>query len=137
MRLDLVMTEAAGVLQQITGLRVFDYPPDTLSAPAGYVSYPRSIDMDETYGRGEDRFTDLPIVLVAGKVTARSARNTVAAWAAGDGPKSVKAHMEAHAWTTCDDLTVTSCEFEIEQIGGVPYLAAQFNATVVGPGEED
>ncbi|WP_433368372.1 hypothetical protein ACQPZX_41435 [Actinoplanes sp. CA-142083] len=136
MNLDLVMDEAAGVLQQITGLRVFAYPAPTLVPPAGYVSYPRSIDFDEEYQRGGDQFTDLPMVLLAGKADDKSARDTVAAWAAGSGPKSVKARMEAHAWTTCDDLTVTSCEFDIERIGSVPYLAAMFKATVVGPGED-
>lgn len=135
MRLDAVMDEVAVVLAQITGLRVTAYPPATLVAPGGYVSYPRSIDFDKTYGRGEDDFTDLPIVLVASKVTDRAARDTVAAWASGDGAKSVKARMEAHAWTSCDDLTVTSCEFDIERIAGVDYLAAMFKATVAGPGE--
>ncbi len=137
MKLDQVMDEVAAVLEQITGLRVTAWPPDSLSAPAGYVSYPQSVDFDETYGRGEDRFTDLPMVLVADKVTVRSARSRVAAWASGDGPKSVKACMEAHVWATCDDLTVTSCEFDVETIAGVPYLAAMFKATVVGPGKED
>jgi hypothetical protein len=137
MRLDLVMDEVASVLAEITGLNVFAYPPPKLVPPGGYVSYPQSIDMDETYGRGSDQFTDLPIVLVTSKVTDLTARDTVAAWAAGDGPKSVKAFMEAHSWTTCDDLTVTSCEFDVELIAGVPYLAAMFKATVVGSGEED
>lgn len=137
MKLDAVMDEVAGVLAQITGLRVFAYPPPTLTPPGGYVSYPLSIDYDETYGRGEDDFRDLPIVLVAAKVTDRSARDTVAAWAAGDGPKSIKALMEAHAWTSCDDLTVTSCEFDVESVAGVDYLAAMFKATVAGPGKED
>jgi hypothetical protein len=130
------MDEVASVLGQITGLRVFAYPAPTLTPPAGYVSYPQSIDFDETYGRGEDDFTDLPMVLLAGEATARPTRDVVAAWASGDGPKSVKRAMEAHTWTTCDDLTVTSCEFDVETIGGVPYLAAMFKATVVGPGED-
>jgi hypothetical protein len=136
-KLNDVMDEVASVLAGITGLRVFPYPAPTLTPPAGYVSYPRSVDFDETYGRGSDQFTDLPMVLLAGEATARPTRDTVAAWVAGDGPLSVKAHMEAHAWTTCDDLTVTSAEFDVETIGAVPYLAAMFKATVVGPGEED
>lgn len=136
MRLDAVMDEVARVLAQITGLRVTAYPPQSLSTPAGYVSYPQSIDFDQTYGRGEDQFTDLPMVLVADKVTERSARDRVAGWACGDGPKSVKARMEAHTWESCDDLTVTSCEFDVETIAGTPYLAALFKATVVGPGED-
>jgi hypothetical protein len=136
MRLDAVMDEVASVLAGITGLRVTAYPPATLVPPAGYVSYPQSIDFDQAYGRGEDGFTDLPIVLVASKVTDRSARDTVAAWASGDGPKSVKRAMEAHTWTTCDDLTVTQVEFGVDRVAGVDYLAAMFKATVVGPGED-
>jgi hypothetical protein len=134
MRLDAVMDEVAQALEQITGLRVSAFPPETLTPPAGYVSYPQSVDFDEAYQRGEDQFTDLPIVLVTGKATPRSARNTVTAWASGDGPKSVKRALEAWSWTTCDDLTVTSCEFDVELIAGVPYLAVMFKATVVGPG---
>lgn len=136
MRLDKVMDEVAAALQEITGLRVKAYPPETLVPPAGYVSYPQSVDFDEAYQRGEDRFTDLPIVLLASKVTTRAARDTVTAWASGDGPKSVKRALEAWTWTTCDDLTVTSCEFDVEKVAGVDYLAAMFKATVVGPGED-
>lgn len=134
MRLDKVMDEVAKALAEITGLRVTAYPPETVVPPAGYVSYPQSVDFDEAYQRGEDRFTDVPIVLLASKVTTRAARDTVAAWASGDGPKSVKRALEAWEWTTCDDLTVTSCEFDVERIAGVEYLAAMFKATVVGPG---
>ena len=130
------MDEVAAVLQQITGLRVLGYPAETIVAPGGYVSYPRSIDFDETYGRGSDRFTDLPIVLVASKVTTRTARNTVSKWTAGDGPDSVKTAMEAWSWTTCDEVVVTSAEFDLESIAGVSYLAAMFKATVSGPGKE-
>ncbi len=136
MRLDLVMDEAATVLAQISGLRVFAYPPDSLTDPAGYVSYPLSVDFDQEYQRGGDQFTDLPMVLVASRVTDRAARTTVAEWASGSGPNSVKARMEEHSWTSCDDLTVTSCEFGVETIAGAQYLAAVFKATVVGPGED-
>lgn len=137
MRLDKVMDEVAAALREITGLSVFEYPPGTLKPPAGYVSYPREITFDETYQRGEDGFTDLPIVLVASKVTERTARDTVAGWAAGDGPRSIKAAMERRTWTWCDDLTITSAEFDVEKIAGIDYLAVMFKATVTGPGKED
>jgi len=136
MRLDAVMDEVATVLTGITGLNVFAYPPGSLTSPGGYVSYPRSIDFDAAYGRGEDGFADLPIVLVVGKPNDKSSRDRVAVWASGDGPQSLKRHMEAHTWTSCDDLVVTSCEFDLEMIAGTPYLAAMFKATVVGPGED-
>jgi hypothetical protein len=135
-RLDKVMDEVAAALREITGLSVLSHPPETLTPPAGYVSYPQSVDYDETYGRGQDQFTNLPIVLVASKVTTKAARDRVTQWASGDGPKSVKRALESWRWQTCDDLTVTSCEFDVERVAGVPYLAAMFKATVVGPGED-
>lgn len=134
MKLDAVMDEVATVLSQILGLRVFAYPPPSLVPPAGYVSYPDSIDFDSAYARGVDEFVGLPIVLLAAKVTDRAARDTVSRWSAGDGVGSVKAVMEAWTWTTCDDLTVTSCEFDVERVAGVDYLAAMFKCTVIGPG---
>lgn len=138
MRLEKIMDEVAQVVREISGLQtVLAYPPEKIVPPAGYVSYPESIDFDQTYGRGEDRITNLPIVLLASKVTSSTARDTVAAWAAGDGPKSIKKHLDAHEWQTCDDLLVTECRFDVERIGGVNYLAAIFKATVVGEGNED
>lgn len=133
-----VMDEVARAIKQIAGLREsFGYPPDDLpSDRCGYVSYPQSVDFDEEYQRGGDQLTDLPIVLVAGRVDDRETRKQLAAWASGDGPQSVKAALEARSWTTCDDVHVGSCEFIPEQVGGVPYLAAMFKATVVGPGTE-
>lgn len=134
MNLKALMTECASVMGGITGLRVSDYPPETLSAPAGYVSYPVSIDFDETYGRGTDKATGLPIVLVAGKATSRSARDTVSGWSGGGGDQSVKALFEAHQWTSCDFLVITSVRFDTEEIAGIPYLAAIFTADAVGSG---
>jgi hypothetical protein len=136
MRLNEVMDEAAAVLARISGLRVFAYPAAEVTPPAGYVSYPQSINFDQAYQRGEDGFTDLPMVLLVGEPTEPRTRDTVAAWASGDGPQSVKRAMEEHSWRSCDDLTVTSCEFDVEMIAGVPYLAAMFKATVVGQGED-
>jgi hypothetical protein len=128
-----LMKECAQVMGTVTGLRVFDYPPETISAPAGYVSYPESIDFDATYGRGTDKVVGLPIVLLAGKATSRAARDTVSGWSAGGGA-SLKAAFEAHTWTSCDDLTITSVRFDTEELAGNPYLAAIFTADAIGSG---
>lgn len=129
-----LMDECATVLQQITGLRVTAWPPGSLSGPGGYLTYPESIDFDQTYGRGADKIVGLPIVLAAGKATERAARDTVAGWADGGGEGSVKALMEAHRWVSCDDLTVTSVRFDVEDIAGTPYLEAIFTADAMGSG---
>lgn len=138
MRLEQVMTEVAQVVKGISGLnKVFGYPPETLVPPAGYVSYPEVIDYDQTYGRGEDQITDLPIVLVASPVDSPTARDKVSAWSAGAGPKSIKEQLEAHTFASCDQLLVTECRFAVERIGGEQYLVAVFKATVTGAGNED
>lgn len=134
MNLNEVMDEVAEVLGTITGLRVFGYPPPTVSPPAGIVSYPESVDYDQTYGRGMDRINGLPVILVVGKATDRSARDKVAGWAAGSGPNSVKAVLEAHDWDSCDVLSVTDCTFDVVTIAAIDYLAAMFSLDVAGSG---
>lgn len=136
MRLDAVMDEVAKAMSQVAGFNVFSYPPATASVPAGFVGYPQSIDFDTTYQRGEDTFTDLPVILLAGEPTEKSSRDIVTGWAAGNGPKSIKAALESWPWTTCDQLIVTSCQFAVIDIAGIEYLAVEFDATVVGPGED-
>lgn len=136
MNLNDVMDEVGQAMESITGLRVFPFPGASITPPAGYVSYPQSVDYDETYGRGVDQITDLSIVLLAGDVYTKQARDLVAEWASGNGPKSVKKAIESWPWSSCDDVTITSCEFDGETISGVLYLAANFKATITGPGKE-
>lgn len=136
MKLDEVMDEVAAVLEILTGLQVIPHPPMKISPPAGVVSYPESIDYDETYARGTDKINALPIILLVGRATDLHARDTVAAWSAGSGAKSLKRAMEAHAWVSCDDLTVTRCSFDVVRVADVDYLAAMFEADCVGPGTD-
>lgn len=134
MKLNDVMDEVAEALKTITGLRVFDYPPPTVVPPAGIVSYPDRIDYDQTYGRGMDRVSGLPVILVVGKATDRAAREKAAGWAAGSGPTSVKAVLEAASYSSCDVLVVTSCTFDVVTIASVDYIAAMFELDIAGGG---
>jgi hypothetical protein len=132
-----LMVEVADVLKTITGLQVFAHPPEKINPPGGAVSYPDKIAYGVTYGgpRGAVRVEGLPIVLVVGKATTVSARDTVSRWTATTGPASVPALLEAHSWVVCDDLTVTDADFDVVTIGAVDYLAAMFKATVMISGE--
>lgn len=134
MRLDDVMDEIAEVINKITGLNVEGYPAPTITAPAGYVSYPREIQFDQTYQRGSDVFVDLPAVLLAGEPTAKSSRDLAAQWASGDGARSLRKHMAEHTWSSCDDVQPSTGEFDVEIIAGVAYLAVIFKCHVEGPG---
>lgn len=131
-----VMDEVAAAMASLTDLTVYAYPVGSLSAPAGYVSYPRLINYDAAYAEGCDEFTDLPIVLVAGKANDLAARDAVSQWTRRGGDGTLIGALKAYPWVSCDNLDITSAEFDLEIIGGVPYLAAMFKATVLGPGED-
>ncbi len=132
-----VMQEVALAASRVTGItRFYSYPPATLVAPAGYVSYPSRILYNQTYQRGQADYEDLPIVLVVGKPSDRRARDLVAEWSAADGPRSIVSALEEWDWQSCDDLTIGSAEFDVERIAGVDYLAVMFKASAVGPGRD-
>lgn len=134
MNLNDVADEIATVLDTVTGLRVSGYPPASVTPPAGIVSYPESMDFDETYGRGMDRIRNWPVLVVVGKATDRTARERIYEYAAGSGASSVKAVLEAHAWASLDTLRVSSVEFDVLTIAAVDYIAAIFHLDIAGQG---
>lgn len=133
MNLGAVMDEVAARLGTITGLRVSAYPPGRVSPPAGIVSYPDEYTYDATYGRGSDRMT-LPVVIVVGKVSDRTARDRVAAYVDGSGVSSVKQVLETGAYIACDSVRVTRVEFDSITIAADEYLSAMFDLDITGQG---
>lgn len=128
-----VMDELGGALGGIAGLRVFPYPPETVTPPAAIVAWPDSIDYAASYGRGMDRLT-IPIVVVVGKVSARASALLLGEYADGSGARSVKAVVDGGTYTAMDSVTVTAGEFDVVTMAGVDYLAALFEVDVVGSG---
>lgn len=128
-----VMQAVADRLDTIDGLRCFGYPPGTVSPPAAVVSYPDTYTYDETYGRGMDRLK-LPVVVVVGKVSDRSARNQLGAYVDGSGTSSVKVVLESSTYTAFDSVRVESVEFDMVSIAGVDYMAALFTLDIAGSG---
>lgn len=133
MNIGAVMDQVANQLDTIAGLRVFAYPPGTVVPPAAVVSYPESLTFDETYGRGMDRLT-LPVVIVVGRPTERTTRDNLAAYCAGSGSSSVKAVLEAGAYSAFHMLRVVDIEFDVVRFGDVDYAAALFSVDVAGQG---
>lgn len=133
MNLASVMDEVATKLGTITGLRVFAYPPPAVTPPAAVVSYPDSYTYDETYGRGMDRLM-LPVVVVVGKATDRTARDAIATYVNGSGTGSVKAGLETGPYTAFHTLRVVSVEFDVVTIAGTEYLAGLFDLDITGQG---
>lgn len=128
------MDQVAWQLDTIDGLRAFAFPPDSISPPTAWLAYPAAYTFDATYGRGMDRITDLGVVVAVGKVSDRSTRDLVSAYADGAGAKSVKAVLQAGTYTAFDALRVTEVTFDVLTRAGTDYLAALFTLDLAGKG---
>lgn len=134
MDLDAVAGELRAALLTVPGLRVPLWGVKTVQPPAAVVTLPDRITYDETYGRGTDVYPDLPVVLLVGAPEQRASRRTLAQYAAGAGPKSIKAALEAYTYTSCDTVTVPWAEPEPARYAGVDYLGMIFHVHIVGKG---
>lgn len=121
-----VMDQLGVRLATITGLRVFDFPPDSISPPAGVVSWPTDGQYDSTFKRGADEAT-FQIHILIGLVSDRSARDQLAAYISGD--KSVKDAVEGG--TVGMSARVESWDVSVMTLGGTAYLAATFDVNVI------
>jgi hypothetical protein len=130
-----VMQAIADRIDTITGLRVYAYPPDVVQPPAAIVTYPDAYTFDATYGRGMDRITDLPIVVLVGKVSDRASRDTITQYVNGSGATSIKTVVESGTYTAFDTVRVTGVTFDIIAIAAVEYLGATFTLDIAGQGE--
>jgi len=133
MLLSAVMDDLAAALETIPKLRAHPYWADRITPPAAVVGWPDPLDYDATYARGADT-AELPVIVLAGKVDARSARDTLARYADGSGEYSVKAAIEAHNACSYDTARVTRAEFGFSLVAGVEYLAATFYVEITGKG---
>lgn len=133
MNVGAVMDALADALREIESVRVFEYPPDSVSAPAAIVSYPDPWVFDAAMGRGADSAT-FPVHVVVGRVSDRASRDALTPYMAGDGARSVKLALEtdptlgaAVDWCRVGEVSVGRID-----VGGVMYVAATFQVAVFG-----
>lgn len=119
-------------LDTITGLRVFDYVPDSLSPPAAVVE-PLEVDYDEAMKRGLDVYRAFVLVIV-GRMSDRSSQDRLDAYVAGSGASSVKAALEANRTLggACSTLQVTSARPREVVVSGVNMIAYRFEVSIYG-----
>lgn len=128
-----VMDELATQLGTINGLKVYGYPPSSAVAVSAWVDYPEAYDFDRTFGRGLDSMT-VPVMVVFNRNDDKTTRNLVSDYAAGSGPKSVKAVLQAGTYTTLRTVRVSRVEFGYQKLAEVDYVAAKFYVDITGPG---
>lgn len=133
MRLADVMDDIAAALQTIHGLRVYPFIVDKVNVPAAVVTWPDSIVYDAAMGRGGDRMT-LPVLVLVSRADQRSARDLLAAYLDGAGPRSVKAAVEGHTATSYDSARVMTATPGGATSGGQDYLGAVFDIDIIGKG---
>lgn len=132
MDLEAVMGELELALGTVSSLRVLTIG-DKVTPPAAFITYPPGIDFDATYGRGSDTM-ELQAVVVVGKTVARETRKALAAYCIGAGTDSVKAALEAYAYTTAEVVHVPHVDFDVQAVAGVDFMAAIFTIQITGQG---
>lgn len=119
-------------LQTISGLRVSDYPPGSVSPPAAYVGIPEEIRYDRVFGRGADTWR-IPVVVLVSRSTERLWRAAMAEYLSGNGTKSVKAAFEADVTLggAAQTSRLESGSPAIFTVGGVDYFGCSFTVEVI------
>lgn len=126
------MDELAVPLAAI-GLCAYPFSAESIEPPAAVIAWPEPITYDGTMARGMDSMM-FPVWIVVGRVDARSARDTLAAYLDGSGPSSVKAALDGGTYTACDSVRVAQAHVESVSIAGIDYLAAILDVEVTGAG---
>lgn len=131
MALDLnaVMDGLGARLATIAGLRVYDYPADSVQVPAAVVSYPETVEYDETFARGCDQLV-IPITVVVGKVSDRASRDQLGAYIAGSGARSIKLAVDGTLSGAVHAARVFHSDVSAVVIGAVEYIGATFRVEV-------
>jgi hypothetical protein len=130
-----VADELAERLKQLgADIYVHPNPPESLTPPAIILSYPKSIDYDETYGRGMDKIVDWEIVAVTGAVSLLTSRKRVMALASG-GTSGLKAVLEIPGYESFDEIRVSTASFDVFTMAGVDYISCTWLVDIWGTGK--
>ncbi len=129
-----VMDELAEALKAIPSLsgRSYPHPVGDVVAPAGIIPFPL-VGYDATMGRGADELQMMAVVLVP-SVHDRATRDRLIGYLSGDGDESVKAALEAYAYTSLDSIRVEQGRVQEYPLAEVDYLAAVFTLDIIGSG---
>ncbi len=99
--------------------------------PAPYVELP-TIQYQQP-GPGQHRIDDLGLTIIFGPANNATVFRKALEYASPSGPKSVRAALHAHDWTTCGTLFVTSAEPGVEIVQGQnPALSYTFKIQITG-----
>lgn len=131
-----VAGELEAALRTIPDLHVAPWGVEAVHGITAVIDAPERITFDQTYGRGVDTLEDWQVFVLAPKTSDLASLRRLAKFAAGAGPESVKAALEAHSYTACDPqgVHVVWAEFDHARYAGTDYLALIFHLNITGKG---
>lgn len=137
MRLTDICMELAEALSLIDGLRTYPYPPDTVNVPCAVVSYPESLDFNQTYGAMGYDMATIPIMVLVSRVGDRGASKEIEAYSSRKGERSVKEALETYTYLETDHVHVSGVSYDVYSVNEIDYLAATFLVQVLANEEEE
>lgn len=122
----------ATALETISGLRSFEYVPDSLTPPAAVVE-PLEVTYHSSMQNGLVEYRAYVLVIV-GRMSDRSSQARLDSYVATSGAGSVKAAIEADKTLggACANLTVTSTSPREVVVSGVDMIAYRFEVLIYG-----
>lgn len=137
MDLNAVREEMAGKLRAADiGLNITPYQAESVSPPAVLFDVPDGWKYNQLHGRGAELVT-LPVMLLVGRSSARSARTKIEEFANSGGPQSVKRILDnttTNVYDSCHAVTVREAEVDNIQVAEIVYLGIVFKVDIFGPG---
>jgi hypothetical protein len=121
----------AANLSTITGLRVSAFVPDNINPPLAIVT-PQNIEYHRSFQNGLNTYSFIVSVFV-GRVSERSAQNTLDAYCSPTGSSSIKSAIESDRTLQgrAYDLVVSDMRnYGSVTIGENTYLTAEFDCAV-------
>ena len=119
-------------LDTISGLRCFDYVPDSLAPPAAVVE-PLEITYHEAMQNGLTYYRAFVLIIV-GRMADRSSQDRLDAYLTTTGATSVKAALEADRTLggACSTLAVTAALPRQVVVSGVEMIGYRFEVDIYG-----
>lgn len=125
-----VMDAIGTALASVPNLRVRDYPSESANPPEVIVSLPTALEYDVVMGRGADRAV-IPVMILVGKVSDRTARDLMGRYLSGTGSYSIKTALDGVLGGAAQTVRVTvSMPPDVVIIGAVEYLGASLEVEV-------
>ena len=119
-------------LQTITGLRVYDLIPDTVTPPAAVVGQ-LDLTFDINNARGLDQ-ANCDVMVIVQRLSERVAQDKLDAFLAGSGAGSIKAAIEGDRTLggAVNTLRVISAEGGTYESAGALFLSYRYRLTIWG-----